>query len=435
MNWRSVAFLLSVAVFGLLFGLRWPGSPAEFSPLNKVLVGGSIIAIHWLVTRFGRNGEGWEEAADANYFLGFIMTLLFLVFDLIWSAGGIDEVWVQDFVVDLGVGLSFSVIGLTFRQLSVLAGKSAPSTKTEATPVEPGSAQEWVEAAKGIADRLSALDRSIANLQGAVTHATPDQLHSIVADFSSRFERAARSLEQSVSDVSGSMQKSARALESVNSQAHTRLSEALESLRHGVETTVQDLNRAQSELGAALQEAVSEADVTRDLVKGTVRAEAEGWQEHLAETRRIMGAAGEQVREAAERGLAAMGRATERFESLADGIAEQVDALPDPAERIRGLWSVMHDEERILTESLERLQDSVGAMSAAAASATERIEALDVGGAAKAVDSAAQESAENLVTGSAAMSETLANEANAIKKLLDEFYQVVEAQIKRIEKR
>src|SRR6185503_16575866 len=86
---RGLRFVLAVLAFIALFGVPWPAPlellwPANYLPWQQILVGGSIIILHALAARRGENGAD-EEDADASYFLGFIMTLLFLVFGLMDS--------------------------------------------------------------------------------------------------------------------------------------------------------------------------------------------------------------------------------------------------------------------------------------------------------------------------------------------------------------
>jgi hypothetical protein len=174
---RGFRFVLAVLLFSALFAVPWPGGlarvwPGSYAPWQQILVGASIIVLHALSGSRASRAD-FEEAADASYFLGFIMTLLFLVFGLMASEGGIDAAWVSGLIADLGVGLSFTVVGLTVRQLEVLRGgphtESVLSSRAAGEGVlDRGNGPAMADAARDLADQAAAVRASAERIEGSV---------------------------------------------------------------------------------------------------------------------------------------------------------------------------------------------------------------------------------------------------------------------------
>jgi hypothetical protein len=138
-------------VFGLVFGVTALAvAPVVYSghPFRGLAIGVAGLLIHWITSRGGLEDE---ETADASYFFGFMLTLVFLTVGLYrlgmssqnvtggdtlsGPAGRIgatsNSILILGFLTDLAAGLALTIVGLGLRQVRTLSGASL-SSKEEA---------------------------------------------------------------------------------------------------------------------------------------------------------------------------------------------------------------------------------------------------------------------------------------------------------------
>ena len=288
MRYRGVRFVLAVLLFFALFGFPWPAPlapywPGAFAPLQQILVGAAIIALHGLTGRRAVNGEG-GETADASYFLGFIMTLLFLVFGLMASRTGIDAAWVAGFIADLGVGLSFTVVGLTVRQIQVLQGSPAAHEPPRHTPVVAEAAQHLLTQAEAMRAVTERIEGQVSGLSKGAREVAAERMAKAVLGFEDRVGEATRKLGGAIDELTNAMARSTVEIEGSSSRLRTALHQDLEALAQEVSRVAAEVTRGRERLFDVLQATSAQAEETQRLVAVTAREQTTEWEAQLRAT-------------------------------------------------------------------------------------------------------------------------------------------------------
>src|SRR5512133_292718 len=111
-------------------------------PEAALAAGVAGLVLHWLLTSKPQH-DG--ELADASYFFGFLLTLIFLAAGLValGSAAATGPAVVIGFLKDLGAGLVLTVVGLLMRQVRTLAAveRGAPTPNDSLTEAQRDLAQ------------------------------------------------------------------------------------------------------------------------------------------------------------------------------------------------------------------------------------------------------------------------------------------------------
>jgi ABC-type Fe3+ transport system permease subunit len=99
-------------------------------PEAALITGVAGLVLHWLLTAKPQH-DG--ELADASYFFGFLLTLIFLAAGLVSLGSSIASgpAVVVGFLKDLGAGLVLTIVGLLMRQMRTALRGRAHSTDAE----------------------------------------------------------------------------------------------------------------------------------------------------------------------------------------------------------------------------------------------------------------------------------------------------------------
>ena len=450
MGHSGLRFVLAVLLFAALFAVPWPGPlaqwwPGIYPPWKQIVVGGSIIVLHALSGRAG-SGES-EEAADASYFLGFIMTMLFLVFGLMASEGGIDAAWLSGLIADVGVGLSFTVIGLTVRQLEVLRGgaqnvrrrdeNTAAAARRDSSVHAPAVADaarllaEQADAVRASAERIEAsvraaaerIDGSLTGLSKGARELAAERMAKAVLGFEDRVSESAQKLTRAIDDLTSATVRSAVEIEGASSALRAGLHHDLEALAHEVSRVVAEVGSGRERLFELLRATSVEAEETQRLVTATTRAQASEWEAQLRSTHAHLMGVRAAVEEECRTALTALERSSGALLALGDAVVERVNRLPDPSSRLEGLWGSISAREEQMISSVGRAAGALDALERASRTTAGQVEKLDAGVA---------ESARSLVESTAALRSALARDVEAVHRLVDELYDVIEGRIKLV---
>jgi hypothetical protein len=441
-----------VLLFTALFAAPWPGRlgpywPGAFAPWQQIVVGGSIIVLHALAGRRAGKGD-FEEAADANYFLGFLMTMLFLVFGLMASEGGIDAAWLSGFVADLGVGLSFTVVGLTVRQLEVLrgggrngyAGHAVDAGRAAVAP-QGGTLQEAsriADAARVLESEAQAVRASAERIEGSVRAAAEriegsltgvsrgarelaaERMAKAVLGFEDRVRESAEKLTSAIDDLTAATVRSAVEIEGASSALRTGLHHDLEALAHEVSRVVVEVGSGRERLFELLRATSAEAEETQRLVTATTRSQASEWESQIRASQAHMMGVRAAVEEECRHALVALERSSGSLLALGDAVLERVNRLPDPSTRLEGIWTNVGAQEEKMVASITRAAGALDGLGRASAAAADRMQGLDAGVA---------QGARSLEESTAALRSALARDVEAVHRLVDELYAVIEGRI------
>jgi hypothetical protein len=414
--------VIAVLVFVALFGAPWPDRfallwPANYEPWQQILVGGSIIVLHGL---FGKRRDGArdEESADASYFLGFIMTLLFLVFGLMASGRGIDAAWVSGFIADLGVGLSFTGVGLTVRQLLVLTGARGASDANVRDAAQRLAAQ--LDAVQAAADRI---EGSLAGVSQPVRELAKERMAGAVIGFESRVGEATAKLSAAIDDLTSATVRSAVQIEGASSGLRSALQQDLEALAHEVARVVADVSTGRERLFELMRSTGAQAEETQRLGVETARAQVTEWGEQLRATHAQLIGMRATSEEECRVALGALERSSGALVALSDAIVQRTNQLPDPSERLQALWGTIGAQEEAMVTSLTRASTALGSLERASLAVTDQMGRLD---------QSADGSARALSEGSGALRAALVKEVETMHRLVDELYQVIEGRINQV---
>src|SRR6185369_8888121 len=106
-------------------------------PMQAVAAGTAGVLLHWALS--ARNGDD-GELADASYFFGFLLTLVFLavgLYTLGASAQQRDSANViVGFLRDLAAGLLLTIVGLVVRQVRTLSASRTAVTDASLTEAQ-----------------------------------------------------------------------------------------------------------------------------------------------------------------------------------------------------------------------------------------------------------------------------------------------------------
>jgi hypothetical protein len=429
----GLRFVLAVLLFFALFGVPWTGPlagvwPGRFQPWQQILVGGSIIVLHAWSGRRASNGDH-EEAADASYFLGFIMTLLFLVFGLMASEGGIDASWVSSFIADLGVGLSFTVVGLTVRQLEVLRGGGRPAAHKEATT--PAAVQELshqAEAVRQSAERIEGsvraaqerIEGSLSGLSKGAREVAAERMAKAVLGFEDRVGESTKKLGNAIDELTAATVRSAVQIEGATSGLRSALHQDLEALAQEVSQVVTEVGRGRERLFELLRATSAEAEETQRLVVATTRGQATEWEAELRATHAHLMGVRAAVEEECRAALGALERSSGALITLADAVVERTNRLPDPSERLQGMWGTIGAQEERMVSSITRASGALDALEHASRGATDQMERMDAG---------VSGGTRALAHSTSQLEAALARDVEAVHRLVDELYEVIEGRI------
>ena len=345
-------------------------------------VGGLVL--HWLVSR---NPEQDAEIADSSYFFGFLLTLVFLAAGLARlgdSAGGPTVVF--GFLRDLGAGLALTVFGLLIRQVRTLSNAERPS---------PTPNDSLTEAQRDLAQAMRVLIRAL--------DARPQEVAAReLEDARANARVATEGLERNVVLAAERIESSLRRLEETTTTVTAGLMRASSGLGDALTTNVE---RIQIEVVSALNALETQRKQIEQSVRDA-RATSEETQRQL----------GEQMRAHTD-ALTSLSASSTAFLELADRVKNEVVSLPNPAERLVGLWDGVKALESNLNASISGANEQLATLAKRSAELSNALVRLEKssGVAANAVEQ-----------GGAELGDSLRRELAQMNTVLDEYTRLFE---------
>jgi ABC-type transporter Mla subunit MlaD len=334
--------------------------------LAAVGVGTLAIVVHWWASaRYGSDAE----VADSSYFFGFLLTLVFLATGLLMLRPPADggKVDLTRFLGDLAAGLVLTVVGLVARQIRTLSAPSpAPLTEGAANGLTTAQ-QELAEAMRVLVAALKHRPEEVAvrEFDEARVRArtAAEELERHIAQASTRMATAVSSLEEAVTSATTTLTRSGSALGGA-------LDHAAERLQLHVAAVLQVIDAQRTALEQSLRETQSTAEATQREVGEHMRAQLAEWRTSLEQAHAFFTNTHSAIEAEYRRGVDAMSTAGTTFAALGERVARDVEALPNPAERLTGLWESVRQLEAKLAASVDDASGQLAALSGRAREAS-----------------------------------------------------------------
>lgn len=358
-------------------------------PLQAVAAGTAGLLLHWALS--ARNGDD-GELADASYFFGFLLTLVFLAVGLYTLGASAQQRdmganIVVGFLQDLAAGLLLTIVGLVVRQVRTLSASRAAVTDASLT-----------EAQRELAAAMRVLVQALQH--------RPEEV-------------AARELE----DTRGRARAAAESLERNVTIAAERVDAAMAKLEESVTAASGGLLRASSGLSDSLSLTTQRIQIEVGQVLGLIESQRKDLDDshRRSQTAVIeMQRAHETVDSEYRRGLTNLATAGTAFADMATGVARQVESLPNPAERLVGLWDGVRALETTLSSSITGASQQLDAL---------RKRSEDLSGALGRLGQSADTASGELETGGDKLSTALRRELRQMNEILDEYTQLLEQRV------
>ena len=340
MNRHSLTFLITFLVAA--------GAVAPFvlsaRPVYALAAGIGGLVLHWVLSRGGdRDGE----VADSSYFFGFLLTLVFLSLGLyrvgVAAAGG--TVQILGFLEDLAAGLALTITGLLIRQVRTLGAARTPAAESAAVDVQ---------------------RKLAANLEAMIElwRARPEhQVVDILEQSRSAARDAAEKLDRSIATAGTRMLESVERLDQATNAATQSIgraasgvgqsiSDMAERLEMNIGEVVASVQKSAAEVLAVIEQQRTAADEALTQAQSHHREQLEMWRATLDKAQASLGEAQRGLDEEYRRGMERFAASGSAFAHLTEQATRQVEALPNPAERLAGLWDGVRQLETDLTEAI-----------------------------------------------------------------------------------
>ena len=325
-------------------------------PLAALTAGLAGLVLHWVLSRGGdRDGE----VADSSYFFGFLLTLVFLTVGLyrigVQAGAASGSVEILGFLEDLAAGLALTIAGLLIRQVRTLAGTRAPAGESP------------VDVQRQLADNLKAMIElwrarpehqvlDVLEQSRSVARDAANQLDRNLAAAGDRMLESVARLDQATMAATQSMTRAASAVGSSMSQMSQRLEVDIGSVVSAVQKATVDVLTAIEQQRIAADDALAQARATGQQMMSDAQSQhqeqLELWRSNLEQARTALERAHRGLDEQYRRSMAGFAASGEAFAQLATRTTAYVEALPNPAERLAGLWDGVRQLESDLTEAI-----------------------------------------------------------------------------------
>jgi hypothetical protein len=227
-------------------------------------------------------------------------------------------------------------------------------------------------------------------------------------------------LEQSRSAARDAAQQLDRSL----AAAGTRMLEAVERLDEATVTATQSMTRAASGMSSTMSEMSQRLEVEVQHVLDAVQKAAtqheqqlELWRTSLEHARTSLDHAHTGLDEQYRRSMGGFAASSEAFTELAERTADQVRSLPDPAERLAGLWDGVRQLETDLIEAIGGSVMELGAL-------RERVEQLS--SSLEQLGSSSDRTAELIGSGGGKLAGSLQRELAQMNGIIEEYVALLE---------
>ena len=343
------------------------------------------LLLHWLISR---SPDQDAEIADSSYFFGFLLTLVFLAAGLarLGDSGAGGPTVVFGFLRDLGAGLALTVFGLLIRQVRTLANAERPA----ATPSD-----SLTEAQRDLAQAMRVLIRAL--------DARPQEVAAReLEDARAHAREATEGLERNVVLAAERIESSLRRLEETTTTVTAGLMRASSGLGDALTTNVE---RIQIEVVSAL----NALETQRKQIEQSVR-DARATND---ETQRQLG---EQMRAHTD-ALTSLSASSTAFFELADRVKNEVVSLPNPADRLVGLWDGVKALESNLNASISGANEQLATLAKRSAELSNALVRLE---------KSSNVAANAVEQGGAELGDSLRRELAQMNHVLDEYTRLFE---------
>jgi hypothetical protein len=389
---------LFLVMFALTGGTVFALARAQ-QPTYAAIAGIAGLLLHWMLSA-GNDSD--VEVPDASYFLGFLLTLVLLAAGL-WSLAGAgvataaraSGAMLYQFLYDLGAGLTITIAGLAIRQVRTL---SATRILAAAQTSSIGSTSPLEPIMRELIDAVNRLPENIHN------HEPSDPAM-----------RAVRSTEH---------------LEHALAESAPRIIASMGRLEDSIMSTAATLTRTGSALGDALTQSSERAnaqiaDVLEQLAKERLAmlAQFEEWRKSVAAAHGLLVDGHATLDSEYRRGLLAVSAAGRSFSQLSNQVAADIQRLPNPTERLDNLWTGVEKLDQRLRTSLGDASARLDALGAQAQATGASVDRLAQG---------LREASVKIERGGGDLMGTLDRELRDLRKVLDEFTELLEHRIHTI---
>jgi chromosome segregation ATPase len=354
-------------------------------PTSALITGVAGLVLHWLLTAKPQHDV---ELADASYFFGFLLTLIFLAAGLVslGSAVATGPAVVVGFLRDLGAGLVLTIVGLLMRQMRTLSAVE----RTAPTPSD-----SLTEAQRDLAQAMRVLIRAL--------DVRPQEVAAReLSDARDKAREATEGLERNVVLAAERIDNSMQRLEQTTTTVTAALVRASSGLGDALTTNVE---RIQIEVAAALTVLEFQRKHIEESVR-LARATSETTQRQLADQMQSHVGA-----------LTSLSTASTAFSELAEQVKREVLALPNPGERLVGLWDGVRALETTLTQSIGGATEQLAALSRRTSELSSALERLE---------RSTGTAAETIEHGGIELGDALRRELSQMNQVLDEYTRLFE---------
>lgn len=407
--WRFVvAFIPTAIVAGGLVLAR--------QPMWALVVGAAGLILHWA---WSRDSDSGGELADASYFFGFLLTLTFLAAGLSHIAaipkGQDSSTAILGFLNELGAGLALTILGLVVRQARTLSRVSGGA---------PGASDSLTEAQTELASAMRVLVRALQSrpeevaardLQETRTRArqTAERVESDIQSAAAQMTESMRRLESAANEVSATLLRAGSGL-------GNSLTSSVERIQIEVTAAVTMLETQRKELETTLCASHEMTEDVRRRMMEQMDAQLAAWRGTLDVSRQSLAEANASLGGEYREGLVALETAGTAFVTLAQRVSDSVTALPNPADRLVGLWDGVGALETKLATSVESVSQGFAALDRQANGAS---------GAMARLSGSTEAAAKSIENGGAELGDALKQELKQMNEVLDEYTQLLERNI------
>ena len=393
-------------------------------PLLAVAAGTTGVLLHWVASR---DSDRDGEIADSSYFFGFVLTLVFLAVGLhVLSTSSVAPSVVVDpqqprrgseivlgFLQDLAAGLSLTIVGLVVRQVRTLSAARV-SAPDPAVAWQTAMQKELGQSIGALIDALRTRPEAIAarELTDARSHAREavDHLDRSIA-------AASGTLAASVGQLNAAVDAVTTGLLRAGSMLGTSLAETTQRIEAEVGQVLSTLEGQRRESTEALREAHAASAAIRAEAAAHMQTYLHQWKEALDQARSALTETHQALDVEYRRGLEGFAASGRAFAELADRAAKDVEALPNPAERLTGLWNGVRAMETDLVDTMRGVHRELMTLRERSEQATRSLQALT---------GSADGAAAVLGSGSTKLGEALQRELQQMNGIIDEYTTLLE---------
>lgn len=401
-TWFVVTLVPSAVAVGLLVAFD--------QTVIALFAGIAGILGHWWLTS---DADEDGELADSSYFFGFLLTLVFLVVGLYDLGSATADtasttITLLQFLDDLAAGLLLTIVGLGVRQVRTLSS----TTRT----VDPVVTQQ-----NDLTRALSELVETLRTRPEAQVSQELDEARSRARESVERFDQsvgaAARRLADNIVTLESAITDATNAMQRASAHLGDSMSEAMHRVEAELGGVLNAIERQRTESERALSLAQTETAALRSKADEHLRAHTELWEASLRQAREAIAQTHRTLDEEYRRGVEAFAQTGTAFRELSEATVNRVHALPNPAERLEGLWDGVRRLETSLTEAI------AGAIQELT---TLRERADQLGSGLARLAGSTDEAAAGMTSGGARLGDALHRELQQMNRIIEEYTTLLE---------